>query len=1446
MNTIISKVLQRFKRGIAFTMIAVLLISSMGMYVEASDDDELIEFVEVMDDEAGTHIHEGKTFQPWSVSNNLPDKAGNYYLENDVDLESTWVTADGEISICLNGYSILSDIEDYAIKIGNNSMLNIYDCSETKGIVGGEDCLSVFDVLGKLNIYEGMINATGVAVRIDMLSDVGGELNQYGGKITGGSGVVVSKNSKYSMYGGIVESNANNSVGLYNNGIVHIYNGEIIGSSIGRGAIDCKGTELIIEDGVFRGIDNNCIIGQEGIITISGGSFTGPILQQGAEISISGGYYSNILDQALIADGYEIAKHNDEDLPYKVREAYKRLNSVSINGNTLYGEKLHATVQPNIVENVQYQWFRDGVRIEEADKNIYTLSSNDIDHSVSVCAVQTINDEVDEIITVYSEPTEMVQKGRTLIAPDFSVYNNFYDKDGSVIVTLSGNDASRRIEFEYRSEDSEIWNSIDGIYEVETNGSILLEGFLAGHFEFACRYAESDVYQASEWEKFSVELGYTENNIDINAVSIIGLPNYGQTLTAIIEPEDANRITYQWYRDDTAISGAIQKEYIISKEDISHKIKVLAKQRFGTVSNNVMSESTEVIKKALGPNAPIILSIVASEIEAGSLDLSLGEDKAGEKLQLQCRYSGKDWQLLANELVVDEVGVLHLSGLREEGVVKIGLRYVETEYREASAWRTVEYTFTKKSSGDSIVVGDFKIWATEGGTLTKDKDYTVAYYKGRTALQILSDKPITIAMKDGLISTDWTIEGPYQSAIKDKYNKTNTMNITLKDVIIDRSNSNNEDYLKGINATNCSLNLWLEGTNKVKGGAKNPRKTEDGWGIFCGGPTSLANYNPIPDGTFTLNGEGSITVESFYIGLLLHNPVFYGGCIRTTDNQANGWPFGGPTIVGGCYASGSIEKQQIFGYAVEEGYEVIKSNNPEFPFKVVKRDGFEPEIKKERVINKLLIENKNVAIGVNEEKAVAVTALTSDAETRVDLIWKSSNENVVTVSEHGVVKGIFPGKAKITAIAVEDPKKTISCTVKVGGEIDSVSIKQKKNLHDVEAGKTVKLSAVITTKNGIKAINKKLIWESSDSSIATVSDKGVVSGIKESDEPVLITARPEAYPSIYATYEIKVCRASKANIIDDKNGITIVQGKNKYNEGDIIEIANGKSIKLLGYNKAGKKYTSKDIAFYSDNEKIVSCAISGKIKGLDEGMTTITAVSLQNPSCKTYIKIRCYNPVKKITLNSKSIKMDNGQRGVIAVSQFTPINATNGKIQWTATDIKGKRGIKAVNGIAVLAAVLPEGKDPEELDESEFKDIRINPIVTEKNEKLAFLCINESKRCVITAQSLDGGKKANAKINIAGEMTRLALRTDNGIKDMGGGNYQVTLSPGSSIKLKPVFVGSNTATRGLIWKSCNPDMAIVTNGNVSIKSSATKSRTATIRVCTADYKFVISLEIKVR
>ena len=112
----------------------------------------------------------------------------------------------------------------------------------------------------------------------------------------------------------------------------------------------------------------------------------------------------------------------------------------------------------------------------------------------------------------------------------------------------------------------------------------------------------------------------------------------------------------------------------------------------------------------------------------------------------------------------------------------------------------------------------------------------------------------------------------------------------------------------------------------------------------------------------------------------------------------------------------------------------------------------------------------------------------NEAASKLKLEWTSSDEEVATVDETGLVTAVGAGEADIT-VSVSDAN--ISSTTHVKVVITPTGVEAPDSIELVTNGENSKaLGAKMTPED---ATEVKLAYESSDESVATVDENGVVS-----------------------------------------------------------------------------------------------------------------------------------------------------------------------------------------------------------------------------------------------------------------------------------------------------------------------------------------------------------------
>ena len=155
-------------------------------------------------------------------------------------------------------------------------------------------------------------------------------------------------------------------------------------------------------------------------------------------------------------------------------------------------------------------------------------------------------------------------------------------------------------------------------------------------------------------------------------------------------------------------------------------------------------------------------------------------------------------------------------------------------------------------------------------------------------------------------------------------------------------------------------------------------------------------------------------------------------------------------------------------------------------------------------VSGITLNNSTLSLTTGQNFTLQAMLSPSNA-TNKEVTWESSDAGVAAVSKDGVVTAKKAGKATIVAKAADESGKYASCVVTVTEEKKEVTgVTLNKSSLNLGVGGSEVLSATVLPAD---ATNKQVTWLSSTPSVATVSQSGVVTGVKEGTTQIsVITA----------------------------------------------------------------------------------------------------------------------------------------------------------------------------------------------------------------------------------------------------------------------------------------------------------------------------------------------------
>ncbi len=256
--------------------------------------------------------------------------------------------------------------------------------------------------------------------------------------------------------------------------------------------------------------------------------------------------------------------------------------------------------------------------------------------------------------------------------------------------------------------------------------------------------------------------------------------------------------------------------------------------------------------------------------------------------------------------------------------------------------------------------------------------------------------------------------------------------------------------------------------------------------------------------------------------------------------------------------------------------------------------------------------------------------------------FASAKKSVATVNKNGIITGKKVGTAKINVTAIGKDNKKVTTYVKV--KVVNVSLKLNKKNASLNVGKTTTLKATVTPKDS------KVTWSTSNKSVATVTKKGVVKGVKAGTATITAKAGTKK-----ATCKVTV-KAATSSV-----AVTSVEAS-----ADPTEISVGGITQVVA-NVLPANATDKKITYSTSNEAVaVVNAETGVVTGVSAGKATITARSANGKTDSVEITVTEAIKVTAITIEPSSpVEVDIN--GVVELSATVePTTASAKLVKWSS------------------------------------------------------------------------------------------------------------------------------------------------------------------------------------
>lgn len=239
----------------------------------------------------------------------------------------------------------------------------------------------------------------------------------------------------------------------------------------------------------------------------------------------------------------------------------------------------------------------------------------------------------------------------------------------------------------------------------------------------------------------------------------------------------------------------------------------------------------------------------------------------------------------------------------------------------------------------------------------------------------------------------------------------------------------------------------------------------------------------------------------------------------------------------------------------------------------------------DKIINVESVSLNKTILNLVEEESETLTAsiIPNDAENK-ECRWISSNSEIATVNNTGLVTAIKKGEAIISIITL-DGNKSASCKVIVEAKYIPVStLKLSETSVNIHKGENKQLTATISPND---ATNKNIIWSSSDESIAKVDANGRITAIEIGNTTITASIENE---KIKSTCDVFVEAISVEGICLSAKTIMLMEDDQEQ----------------LSYEITPNNADDKSVTWTIDDPSIANIDENGIITAIKRGETIIT------------------------------------------------------------------------------------------------------------------------------------------------------------------------------------------------------------------------------------------------
>ena len=456
----------------------------------------------------------------------------------------------------------------------------------------------------------------------------------------------------------------------------------------------------------------------------------------------------------------------------------------------------------------------------------------------------------------------------------------------------------------------------------------------------------------------------------------------------------------------------------------------------------------------------------------------------------------------------------------------------------------------------------------------------------------------------------------------------------------------------------------------------------------------------------------------------------------------------------------------------------------------------------ETPVMSLVLDETTKTMFVGDATRLTYTILPTNASTKT-VIWSSTDTAVVNVDSTGLLTAKGVGQAVII-LKMADGTLMKTCNITVKQKATGVSF-DVDNL-ELNIGQSYTIQTTMTPADSTEVALK---WESTNTNVATVDQKGKVTG--KSVGKAVIIAKTLLGGTVYCN--VTVLQQVTGLHLNYKSK-TIVKGEKFVIKATILP----------------STATTMNVTWTSSNTKVVTVSTKGTVTSKSGGTAVITCKTKQGEFVQLCI-VHVVEPVTNIKLSKSSYKLALGKSYTLKATIKTNA-ATNPAIKWTSSnkriatvDTKGKVTGRALGFVTITATA----QDGSRVNASCY--MRIVKIVTS-------ISLNRSSVTTIEGRSFT--LKATIRPTNATYRTVNWSTSDKSVAIVNSDGVVTTLKEGNAIITAAAKDGSGKVSRCyVIVRALSPATSVtILNQNLTMVVGETNIIQKAINPTTSTDRFI--------